>query len=54
MKRYLLAVLMILLLVAAGAASAEDVTLEFQQWWEPELPEGSFRAILDEFEAANP
>ncbi len=54
MKRYLLAVLMILLLVAGGAASAQDVTLEFQQWWEPELPEGAFRAILDDFEAANP
>ncbi len=54
MKRYLSAVLIILLLVAGGAASAEDVTLEFQQWWEPELPEGEFRALLDEFEAANP
>ncbi len=54
MKRYLLVLLMILLLVAGSAASAQDVTLEFQQWWEPELPEGSFRAILDDFEAANP
>ncbi len=33
---------------------AQDVTLEFIQWWEPELPEGSFRALMDEFEAANP
>ncbi len=54
MKRYLIVLLMILLLMAGGAASAQDVTLEFQQWWEPELPEGSFRAILDDFEAANP
>jgi len=31
-----------------------DVTIEFIQWWAPELPEGSFRAIMDEFEAQNP
>jgi len=31
-----------------------DVTIEFAQWWEPELPEGEFRALIDEFEAANP
>ncbi|UPL14949.1 ABC transporter substrate-binding protein [Microbacterium galbinum] len=31
-----------------------DVTIEFAQWWEPELPDGEFRALIDEFEAANP
>ena len=31
-----------------------DVTLEFAQWWEPELPDGSLRGLMDEFEAANP
>jgi multiple sugar transport system substrate-binding protein len=30
------------------------VTIEFIQWWEPELPAGSFRAIMDAFEAQNP
>ncbi|MEZ4615408.1 MAG: sugar ABC transporter substrate-binding protein [Caldilineaceae bacterium] len=35
-------------------ASGETVTLEFTQWWEPELPEGEFRALMDEFEAQNP
>ena len=54
MKRAMLAVLMILLLLVGGAVYADDVVLEFQQWWEPELPEGAFRALLDEFEAANP
>lgn len=39
---------------AAGAAAGEVVTLEFQQWWEPELPAGEFRKMMDEFEAANP
>ncbi|WP_242511344.1 ABC transporter substrate-binding protein [Pengzhenrongella frigida] len=30
------------------------MTLEFAQWWEPELPDGSLRGLMDEFEAANP
>src|SRR5689334_22072105 len=38
-----------------GATSAmADTTLEFTQWWEPELPVGSLRKIVDDFEAANP
>ncbi|RUW64111.1 sugar ABC transporter substrate-binding protein [Mesorhizobium sp. M7A.F.Ca.US.008.03.1.1] len=40
------------LLGATGAMA--DTTLEFTQWWEPELPAGSLRAIMDDFEAANP
>lgn len=36
------------------AQSTEPVTLEFAQWWEPELPTGEFRALMDEFEAQNP
>jgi len=39
---------------AAAEAAAEPVTLEFTQWWEPELPAGEFRALMDEFEAQNP
>ncbi|MFK3676357.1 ABC transporter substrate-binding protein [Microbacterium sp. NPDC090218] len=31
-----------------------DVTIEFAQWWEPELPDGEFRALIDQFEEANP
>jgi multiple sugar transport system substrate-binding protein len=38
----------------SDSANADEVVLEFAQWWEPELPEGSFRALMDEFEAANP
>jgi multiple sugar transport system substrate-binding protein len=37
----------------AGASSGE-VTLEFAQWWEPELPANALRGLMDEFEAANP
>lgn len=34
--------------------AGEEVTLEFAQWWEPELPDGMLRGLMDEFEAANP
>jgi multiple sugar transport system substrate-binding protein len=34
--------------------SGGDVTLEFAQWWEPELPDGSLRELMDQFEAENP
>ena len=30
------------------------MTLEFSQWWEPELPTGALRGLMDQFEAANP
>ena len=31
-----------------------DTTIEFIQWWEPELPAGALRGVIDGFEAANP
>lgn len=37
-----------------ASTAMADVTLEFTQWWEPELPANSLRAIIDDFEAANP
>lgn len=37
-----------------GAAAGGEVTLEFAQWWEPELPANALRGIMDEFEKANP
>ncbi|WP_435743176.1 ABC transporter substrate-binding protein [Microbacterium sp. PMB16] len=50
------------LLAVAGCAPSTggdggddgDVTIEFAQWWEPELPDGEFRALIDKFEDANP
>lgn len=39
-------------LCATGALAQTNI--EFVQWWEPELPEGALRAIMDDFEAANP
>jgi len=65
-KVFYLPIVMMLLAIMAGCAPAdapsemssnggdEPVILEFAQWWAPELPEGSFRALMDEFEAANP
>ncbi len=52
MKRAIFLVLSFVLI--SSLAWAGDVTIEFIQWWAPELPTGSFRAIMDEFEAQNP
>ena len=38
----------------SGGEDGGDVTLEFSQWWEPELPDGAFRGLMDKFEAENP
>lgn len=59
MKKKVISLLVILTLsIAFGGTgmvqSQETVTLEFAQWWEPELPAGEFRALMDEFEAQNP
>lgn len=49
-------ILTVILLVFLSPAFAQGglVEIEFIQWWEPELPAGSFRAIMNEFEAQNP
>jgi multiple sugar transport system substrate-binding protein len=39
-------------LCASGAIAQTNI--EFIQWWEPEMPAGALRGIMDEFEAANP
>lgn len=56
MNRKLVALLTLAVLLITGAAvtAQSEITLEFAQWWEPELPAGSFRALIDEFEAQNP
>ncbi|UYN83539.1 MAG: sugar ABC transporter substrate-binding protein [Microcella sp.] len=38
----------------AEPADNDTITLELAQWWEPELPAGALRAIVDQFEAENP
>src|SRR5450432_1597087 len=41
-------------LASSAAAAFADTTIEFIQWWEPEMPAGALRGIMDGFEAANP
>ena len=42
------------ILVLCASAAVADTTIEFIQWWEPEMPAGALRGIMDGFEAANP
>ncbi|ACM30125.1 ABC transporter substrate-binding protein [Rhizobium rhizogenes] len=37
-----------------ATAAFADTTIEFIQWWEPEMPAGALRHIMDDFEAKNP
>jgi multiple sugar transport system substrate-binding protein len=39
---------------SAGSSGGGTVTLEFAQWWAPELPAGSFDKLMTEFTAQNP
>src|SRR2546430_5230119 len=50
----LLLAAMILMTGGTSRAQSNAVTLEFSQWWEPELPAGKLRALMDEFQAQNP
>lgn len=56
MNKNFVALLALAALLIAGVTitAQSEVTLEFAQWWEPELPAGEFRALMDEFEAQNP
>jgi multiple sugar transport system substrate-binding protein len=42
------------LLMLSATVAVADTTIEFIQWWEPEMPAGALRGIMDGFEAANP
>ncbi len=53
MKRTLVLLFAFIVISACGAAAA-PVTIEFIQWWEPQMPAGSFQALMDQFEAQNP
>ncbi|MEO3862590.1 sugar ABC transporter substrate-binding protein [Acrocarpospora sp. B8E8] len=39
---------------SAGSSGDGTVTLEFAQWWAPELPAGSFDKLMSDFTAQNP
>lgn len=51
MKKFLVMLLMGVMIFGLAQVSfaSEKVTLEFQQWWEGELPEGVLRSICDQF-----
>jgi multiple sugar transport system substrate-binding protein len=38
----------------SSSSSSGPVTLEFAQWWAPELPAGSFDKLMSDFTAQNP
>lgn len=42
-------VLVVFLFSLSGISFAEDVNLEFQQWWEGELPDGLLRGLVDQY-----
>ena len=51
-RRFLVLLLMSIVIFGISVISlSKEITLEFQQWWEPELPEGVLREICDEFTA---
>jgi multiple sugar transport system substrate-binding protein len=39
---------------AGSSEQGGTVTLEFAQWWAPELPEGAFQELMTQFESQNP
>jgi len=51
-KKVLFSVLV--LVMFSAFVWAEDVTIEFIQWWAPELPAGSLQALMDQFQSQNP
>jgi multiple sugar transport system substrate-binding protein len=42
------------ILALCTTAAIADTTIEFVQWWEPEMPANALRGIMNDFEAANP
>ena len=38
---------------AGSSEPGGPVTLEFAQWWAPELPEGAFQELMTQFESQN-
>ena len=54
-KRQIRAVKSALAVWALGTTAVfAQTNIEFIQWWEPEMPVGSLRSIMDAFEKANP
>lgn len=54
LSKTLASVTSVAVLALYASSALADTTIEFIQWWEPEMPAGALRGIMDEFEAANP
>jgi multiple sugar transport system substrate-binding protein len=39
---------------SSSSSEGGKVTIEFAQWWEPELPDGALQGVIDDFQKANP
>ena len=54
-KKIFLVLLSFVFILSFGwTQSVAKTTIEFIQWWAPELPAGSFRGIMDDFESKKP
>lgn len=51
---WLLAVVLVAACSGTSGSAGGKVTLEFAQWWAPEMPKGSLQKIVDSFEKQNP
>lgn len=40
--------------IGPAANDSDEVTIQFAQWWAPELPEGAFTDLIEQFEEDNP
>ena len=53
-KRHIRAMTALAVWTLSATVVLARTDLEFIQWWEPEMPAGSLRHIMDDFEKANP
>jgi len=54
-KRHIRAMQLALAILALSTTAVfAQTSIEFIQWWEPEMPAGALRGIIDDFEKANP
>ena len=50
-SKFFVSILFVLFLAECVLAKT---TIEFIQWWQPEMPKGSFQSVIDDFEKKNP
>jgi len=40
--------------MSSSVAAQDNVTIEFMQWWQPEMEEGVFEALIEDYEESHP